>query len=345
MHSWTTCRPSSRRCRKGALHQVKRAPEVRALLPVGGVPARGRDPAELLTEATRLLIDHSLFNGHPRFLGYITSSAAPIGALADLLAAAVNPNLGGWPLSPVASEIEAQTVRWIAELVGFPADCGGLLVSGGNMANFVGFLAARRARVRPGTSGSRRHVGRARGRARVYVSAETHTWVEKAADLFGLGTDAIRWIATRRRAADGPGPRCEAASTTTARPATCPCSSSARAGPSARARSTRCPSSPHLRTSGLWLHVDGAYGALRSAPARRAAGPEGTRRGRLGRPRSAQVALRAARGRLRARARAEALHDTFSVPPGLLPLRRTTRSRRSTTYELRAAELARASGR
>jgi aromatic-L-amino-acid decarboxylase len=79
----------------------ERAPEVRALLPVGGVPARGRDPGELLTEAARLLIDNSLFNGHPRFWGYITSSAAPIGALADLLAAAVNPNLGGWPLSAV----------------------------------------------------------------------------------------------------------------------------------------------------------------------------------------------------------------------------------------------------
>ena len=78
-------------------------------------------------------------------MGYITSSAAPLGALADLLAASVNPNVGGWELSPIASEIEAQTVRWVAELVGYPADCGGLLVSGGNMANFVCFLAGRRA--------------------------------------------------------------------------------------------------------------------------------------------------------------------------------------------------------
>ena len=50
-------------------------------------------------------------------------------------------------LSPAATEIEAQTVRWIAELIGYPDDCGGLLVSGGNMANFVGFFAARAAKA------------------------------------------------------------------------------------------------------------------------------------------------------------------------------------------------------
>ena len=100
---------------------------VRAVLGRGGLPQSGASAESLLDEATQLLFDHSLFNGHPRFFGFITSSAAPIGALADLLAAAVNPNLGGWPLSPIATEIELQTVRWIAELLGYPSDCGGLL--------------------------------------------------------------------------------------------------------------------------------------------------------------------------------------------------------------------------
>src|SRR4051812_42757654 len=111
------------------------------------LPEHGGDPAELLNLATELLFEHSLFNGHPRFLGYITSSAAPIGMLGELLAAAVNANCGSWTLSPMGSEIEAQTVRWIAELVGFPTDAGGLLASGGNMANFVCVLAARAAKA------------------------------------------------------------------------------------------------------------------------------------------------------------------------------------------------------
>jgi glutamate/tyrosine decarboxylase-like PLP-dependent enzyme len=58
--------------------------------------------------------------------GYITSSATPLGALADLLAAAVNPNVVMWDLAPIASEIEAQTIRWLAELVGFGKTCDGL---------------------------------------------------------------------------------------------------------------------------------------------------------------------------------------------------------------------------
>ena len=92
-------------------------------------------------------MEHSLFNGHPRFMGFITSPAAPLGALGELLAAAVNPNVGGWMLSPMASEIEAQTIRWIAEMIGYPRDAGGILVTGGTMANFVAFLAARKAKV------------------------------------------------------------------------------------------------------------------------------------------------------------------------------------------------------
>jgi glutamate/tyrosine decarboxylase-like PLP-dependent enzyme len=159
------------------------------------LPERGADPAPLLETATDLLIDHSLFNGHPRFWGYITSSAAPIGALGDLLAAAVNPNVGAWFLSPMASEIEAQTVRWIAEMLGFPTEPGGLLVSGGNMANFVCFLAARQAKAGWDVRATGM-VGEAARRLRVYGSRETHTWIQKAADMFGLGTDSIRWIAT-----------------------------------------------------------------------------------------------------------------------------------------------------
>ena len=159
------------------------------------LPNHGTDPAQLLRHAADLLFEHSLFNGHPRFWGYITSSAAPIGALGDLLAAAANPNVGAWPLSPMASEIEAQTIRWIAEMLGYPEECGGLFVSGGNMANIVGFLAARQAKAGRDV----RSAGLGSERLRVYCSKEAHTWIQKAADIAGMGTDAIRWIATNDR--------------------------------------------------------------------------------------------------------------------------------------------------
>ena len=166
--------------------------EVRAVLKAGrALPEDGTPASALLQSAVDLLFDHSLFNGHPRFYGYITSSAAPIGMLAELLAAAVNANVGAWKLSPMATEIEAQTVRWLAEFIGYPANCGGLLLSGGNMANITCFLAARAAR----SGWDVRTRGIAGGPPLlIYASRETHTWIQKATDITGLGTDAIRWI-------------------------------------------------------------------------------------------------------------------------------------------------------
>src|SRR6201984_1662791 len=71
-----------------------------ALVADRALPEVGRDPGILLRDAASLLFEHSLFNGHPRFFGYVTSSGAPIGMLADLLASAVNANVGAWKLSP-----------------------------------------------------------------------------------------------------------------------------------------------------------------------------------------------------------------------------------------------------
>jgi aromatic-L-amino-acid/L-tryptophan decarboxylase len=168
--------------------------EIRSALGQRGIPQEGTDAEQILHTAADLLFAHSTFNGHPRFWGYITAPAAPIGILADLLAAGANPNVGGWHLAPVATEIEGQAVRWIAEMLGYEPDCGGLFMSGGNMANIVGVTAARRAKA----SLDVREQGLRAGdrKLRLYTSKETHTWVEKAADILGLGTGAIRWIPT-----------------------------------------------------------------------------------------------------------------------------------------------------
>jgi len=163
--------------------------EIRNILGHKSLPENGIDAGQLIMETARMLMDHSLFNGHPRFWGYITSSAAPIGILAELLAAAINPNVGAWSLSPVASEIEHQSIRWIAEMVGYPSDCGGVLVTGGNMANFVGFLTARYAKTQKKSIDDLRSL-------RLYASEETHTWIHKAVDMYGLGKESVRWVST-----------------------------------------------------------------------------------------------------------------------------------------------------
>lgn len=168
--------------------------QVQMVLGKNSLPENGSSVSEILDKATDLLFHHSLFNGHPKFFGYITSSATPIGALADLLAAAVNANVGANVLSPIATAIEKQTVKWLAEFIGVPGSYGGLLVSGGNMANLTAFLAARTAKA----NGNLKTDGLANMNAELvfYCSKATHTWIEKAAVLFGHGTKAIRWIPT-----------------------------------------------------------------------------------------------------------------------------------------------------
>ena len=230
----------------------------------GPLPEQGVEAGPLLQETAKLLFDHSLFNAHPRFFGYVTAPPAPIGVLGDFLAAAVNANVGAWTLSPAATEIESQTVRWIAELIGYPVDCGGLLVSGGNMANIVGFLAARAAKT-PWNVREEGVTGDSRRRLRVYASAETHTWIQKAADLAGLGTSSIRWISTDANL------RMEVASLrrqidADAAAGDIPLIVVGTAGSVSTGSVDPLPEIAALcRDCSVWFHVDGAYGGFAAA--------------------------------------------------------------------------------
>jgi glutamate/tyrosine decarboxylase-like PLP-dependent enzyme len=231
--------------------------EVQAAVGDAPLPDRGASPDALLRDATALVRDGSLLNGHPRFWGYISGAPAPLGILGDLLAAGVNPNLGGWPLAPIATEIERQTVRWIGELIGFPVG-DGILVSGGNMANFLGFLVARRAKA----PWDVRVEGAGRTRLCVYCSADTHTWIQNAADMFGLGTDAIRWIETdaqQRMQTDALRGAISADRAAGSTPFLV-------VGTGGSVLTGAVDPLPELRRicddEDLWLHVDGAYGGV-----------------------------------------------------------------------------------
>jgi len=238
-------------------------PAVRELIGTGSLPDAGTSIDALFETTAPLLFDHSLHNGHPRFFGYITASAAPLGALADMLAASVNANIGLWDLAPVASEIETQTIRWLAEFIGYADedkdDCGGLMVSGGNMANMLAFLAARRAKSNEeireqGLSDDDR-------RMTAYCAAETHTWIQKAADISGLGTASIRWIATDRRQrmdVDALRRQLDRDIEDGFRPFIV----IGTAGTVSTAAIDPLPAIDEVaREYGLWFHVDGAYGA------------------------------------------------------------------------------------
>lgn len=175
-----------------AVSPVEDVESLRSLIKTPSLPQNGTAAKEVIEKAANLLFNHSLLNGHPKFFGYITSSAAPMGALADLLASSVNPNVGAHILSPIATEIEKQTIQWLCDFIGVKRSYGGLLVSGGNMANFTGFLAARLEKA-PQEFKSL-GIEACKRKMIVYCPKTTHTWIEKAVTLFGHGSDSVRWI-------------------------------------------------------------------------------------------------------------------------------------------------------
>jgi glutamate/tyrosine decarboxylase-like PLP-dependent enzyme len=233
--------------------------DIRGLLRGFALCDDGASPDELLTAATDALTAAGSFAGHPRWWGYICGSGAPLGVLGDFLASAVNQNVSGWVISALAHEIEAQAIRWTAELVGYPAGCGGLFVTGGNAANFIAFLAARRRQL--GASVRTDGVDPAAG-WRVYASTECHTWLQKASDMYGLGTAAVSWIAIDRDQRMDAGALREAMrrdAEAGRRPlmviGTAGTTSTGAIDP-LRAIRDAC------REHGAWFHVDGSYGAM-----------------------------------------------------------------------------------
>jgi aromatic-L-amino-acid/L-tryptophan decarboxylase len=250
------------------LRDLPRAPTATNLMPDAlrsalgrrAIPEEGRDIAPVIQDFSKKFFEYSTHNGSPRFFGYITSSAAPVGALADMLAAAVNPNCGAWALSPIATEIENETIRWLSEFMGLPGSWDGVLVSGGNMANMVGFSAARTAKARWDIRANGLAADDAR-RLVLYTSKETHTWVNKAADLGGLGTNAVRWIPTDnelRMRADA----LEKAITDDLVAGLAPFMVIGTAGTVGTGAIDPLPAIAQIcRKYDLWFHVDGAYGA------------------------------------------------------------------------------------
>lgn len=135
------------------------------------------------------IVANSLRPGSGGFLAYISGGGTVPGALVDVLASGLNANLGGWVLSPAATEIELQLVRWLADRFGLPASAGGQLVSGGSLANLSGLKLARDRAVEGVRTG-----GLGGAQLGVYVSEEAHFTIDRAADVLGLGESAVRKI-------------------------------------------------------------------------------------------------------------------------------------------------------
>ncbi|PPQ34176.1 pyridoxal phosphate-dependent decarboxylase family protein [Rhodopila globiformis] len=153
------------------------------------LPHSGADPVDVYADYRRLVAPYGVGNRHPRFFGWVHGGGTVIGMLAEMLAAGLNANCGGRDHAPI--EVERQVVRWAAEMLGFPKEAGGLVLSGTSMANFVAVLAARWAAL----GGAVREDGIGGTRLMAYASDGAHMCVARALDMAGLGSRSLRLIA------------------------------------------------------------------------------------------------------------------------------------------------------
>lgn len=159
------------------------------------LPQSGQDAGSIIREWKQNVLPHATHIGSPRYFGFVNGSGNMISVLAEALAASINMNAGGWKAGPAATEIERQAIAWLAELIDYPTDCGGLIVGGGTIANFSALLTALRNTAHYNTTEEGLQSDSRRGLYTIYMSDhEGHISIVKAADMLNLGRGCIRRV-------------------------------------------------------------------------------------------------------------------------------------------------------
>jgi glutamate/tyrosine decarboxylase-like PLP-dependent enzyme len=146
---------------------------------------------EVYDEFRSYVLPYPVGNIHPRFWGWVIGTGTIDGALAEWLASAMNTNTGGVDYHS-ANYVENQVIHWCKKMLGFPEESSGLLTSGCSSANLIGLAVARNARA--GFDIREKGVQESPRRMVLYGSAETHSSIQKAVELLGLGGTALRFI-------------------------------------------------------------------------------------------------------------------------------------------------------
>ena len=154
-------------------------------------PPNPQSPEAIYDEYLQYIQPYGLGNNHPRFWGWVGGTGTVIGALAEFLVAATNTPSGAFSyMSP--NYVEIQVLNWFKEMFGFPLDASGLLTSGCSASNLIGLAVARNAKANIDVRKDGLHA--APEEMVLYASEETHSSLQKAVELLGLGSNALRRI-------------------------------------------------------------------------------------------------------------------------------------------------------
>jgi aromatic-L-amino-acid decarboxylase len=153
------------------------------------LPVDGESLDEVLGDFRKNILPYATGNIHPRFFGWVHGAGQLGGIVAEMLAAALNPNCGGRDHGAIY--VERAVVGWARELFGLPKTASGLITTGTSMANLIGLTVARHWAQR---DVRQRGVNREAGRLVAYASAEVHSSVPRAMEILGLGREALRLI-------------------------------------------------------------------------------------------------------------------------------------------------------
>jgi len=159
------------------------------------LPLKPQSPLKILKEVEKKVIPNSTFTGSPRYFGFVMGSGTTISVFGDAIAAALNQNPGVWKAGPAATELERIVIRWFAEMIGYDVRAGGILTSGGTLANVAAIATALNDRAGYDFLNEGLQSEKRKGRFLLYMSDhEGHSSVVKAAQLLGLGRDSVRRV-------------------------------------------------------------------------------------------------------------------------------------------------------
>jgi glutamate/tyrosine decarboxylase-like PLP-dependent enzyme len=158
------------------------------------MPDTGHDVSDLVAQFAQDILPWPMGNGHPRFFGWANSPPDPAGVIAEFLAAGFDPSCAGGDHASIY--LERCVTAWLADLVGFPLDNGiGLLTSGGSMASLTAIAAARHAAAaHDGWNDRDDGIQQVAAPLVMYLSTEAHTTMVKAAELIGIGNRQVHRI-------------------------------------------------------------------------------------------------------------------------------------------------------